>query len=78
MGGPKIAAPPQPTPEELARQAQAEQAAKDAEARAAAEKLQAEQNASADQTAIRMGLRGRRSLLSTAGEAGFTTGLGGV
>lgn len=81
MGGsPKVNTPvqAQPTADELARQAEAEKAAADAAERARVEKLQLEETAAMDRRAVASGLRGRRSLLSSAGEVGFSTGLGGI
>lgn len=79
MGGaPKVAAPRGPTPEELEQQRLAAEATAAAEKRAADEKLKLERNQQNEAQALAAGLRGRRSLLSTAGEAGFSTGLGGV
>ena len=70
--------PPPPTEEELRQQQEAEQAAIDARKRAEVEKAQMEGEQKREQWAISAGLRGRRSLLSRAGEVGYSTGLGGM
>lgn len=75
---PSPAKAPEPTEEELRQQREAEQAAIDARERARVEKAQLEAGQKRDSLAVSSGLRGRRSLLSTAGETGFPTGLGGV
>lgn len=77
MSKPKVSTP-QLSADDLARQAEADKAAAEARARAAEDKRLAEERALLDQNAVARGLRGNRSLMSTAGAVGFPTGLGGV
>lgn len=70
----RILRPSSPTPqidEEAERQRQ------EAEAKAKAEQEELRRKQAEEEEAIRRGLRGRRALLSSAGELGFRTTLGG-
>lgn len=65
--------PPKPARNDALEAQQAEAARRSAEAAEAERKRQEE-----DTRAAGLGLRGRRSLLSSAGETGFPTTLGGA
>jgi predicted Zn-dependent protease len=78
LPAPEPVKPPEPTAEEKARQAEQAAAAAAAEQRAKDDTALAEANAQRERVARSAGLRGRAALLSSAGEAGFRTSLGGV
>ena len=73
FGSPKVKTPAATaaTPAQQARAAEITQATQEAEADAASTKAADERKARADREAFARGLRGQRSLLSGAGEAGF-------
>lgn len=75
-----VAAPvvPEKSAAEIKKQQEAEQAAADAQAKADADQALAADRLRQERAAVAAGLRGRRSLLSSAGEVGFRTTLGGA
>lgn len=75
--GPSSVAPPEKSAEEIRKQQEADKAAADAKIKADADQALAADRLRQEQAAVAAGLRGRRSLLSSAGEVGFSR-LGGT